>query len=131
MVETLDLLAARGHRLAICTNKPERHSLLLCAALGITDRFAKIAGRETFPYCKPDGRHLSLTIEAAGGDLRNAVMVGDSKTDIEAARQAGVPVVCVPFGYTDQPIEAYKPDLVIQHFAELPAAIDGLARKAA
>lgn len=119
----LDALAANGHKLAVCTNKPERHSLLLLEALGVTKRFVAIAGRDTYPFFKPDARHLTLTIEAAGGDLRRAIMIGDSRTDIQTARNAGLPVICVPFGYTDVPIETLEPDLVIQHFDELVDAV--------
>ena len=119
----LDALAGAGHRLCVCTNKPETHSLLLLDALGIRDRFAAIAGRDTYPFFKPDARHLTLTIEAGGGDPRRAIMIGDSRTDIETARNAGLPVICVPFGYTDVPIETLKPDLVIAHFDQLEAAI--------
>jgi phosphoglycolate phosphatase len=119
----LDRLAGAGHRLAICTNKPERHSRLLLEALGVTERFAAIAGRDSYPFFKPDARHLTMVIEAAGGDVRRAIMIGDSRTDILTARNAGLPVICVPFGYTDVPIEALEPDVVIQHFDQLPDAI--------
>ncbi len=119
----LDTLADAGHRLAICTNKPERHSRLLLDALGVSQRFAAIAGRDSYPFFKPDARHLTMVIEAAGGDVRRAIMIGDSKTDILTARNAGLPVICVPFGYTDVPIESLEPDLVIQHFDELADAV--------
>lgn len=128
VVEALDLLASRGHALAVCTNKPERHSFMLMDKLGITARFAKIAGRDTYPFFKPDGRHIAHTVVDAGGDVANAIMVGDSRTDIAAARDAGVPVICVPFGYTDVPIETLSPDLVIQHFRELPEAVTRIGR---
>lgn len=121
----LDSLASAGHRLAICTNKPERHSRLLLEALGVTQRFAAIAGRDSYPFFKPDARHLTTVIEAAGGHARHAIMIGDSKTDILTARNAGLPVICVPFGYTDVPIETLKPDAVIQHFDQL---VDAVAR---
>lgn len=124
----LDELAASGHRLAVCTNKPERHSLLLLEALGVTRRFAAIAGRDTYPFFKPDARHLTLTIEAAGGDVHRAIMIGDSRTDILTARNAGLPVICVPFGYTDVPIETLEPDAVIQHFDELADAVSRATR---
>jgi phosphoglycolate phosphatase len=126
VLDALDLLARRGHRLAVCTNKPERHSRLLLDALKVTERFAAIAGRDTYPYFKPDARHLTMTIVAAGGDPAHAVMIGDSRTDIATARNAGLPVICVPFGYTDVPIETLAPDAVIQHFRELPAAVTRL-----
>ncbi len=124
VLAALDTLSANGHILAVCTNKPERHSLLLLDALGVTARFAAIAGRDSYPFFKPDARHLTMTIEAAGGDVRHAIMIGDSRTDIATARNAGLPVICVPFGYTDVPIETLEPDLVIQHFDELAEAID-------
>jgi phosphoglycolate phosphatase len=129
VLPALEALAASGHRLAVCTNKPERHSLLLLDALGVTRRFAAIAGRDSFAFFKPDARHLTLTIEAAGGDVTRAIMIGDSRTDILTARNAGLPVICVPFGYTDVPIESLEPDLVIQHFSELPAAVAALGAR--
>jgi phosphoglycolate phosphatase len=119
----LDQLADEGFLLAVCTNKPERHSRLLLDALKASHRFAAIAGRETFAFCKPDPRHLTETIRLANGDASRAVMIGDSRTDINTAKAAGIPVIAVPFGYTDQPIETLGPDLVIGHFDELVDAV--------
>jgi phosphoglycolate phosphatase len=119
----LDRLEREGFRLAICTNKMEAHSVKLLRALGVADRFATICGRDTFPWFKPDPRHLTMTIERAGGDPRRAVMVGDSYSDVAAAKGAGIPVVCVSFGYPDRPIREHGPDLVIDHFDELFPAV--------
>ncbi|MDB5648210.1 HAD hydrolase-like protein, partial [Methylobacterium sp.] len=88
--------------------------------------FATICGRETFAYFKPDPRHITLTIERAGGDPAQAVMVGDSRADIDAAKAAGIPVVAVPFGYTDVPVTELGPDRVIAHFDALGGAVDEL-----
>jgi phosphoglycolate phosphatase len=123
VVEALDRLEEQGFRFAVCTNKVEAHSAKLLEALGIAQRFAAICGRDTFPYVKPDPRHLTLTIAKAGGHVAEAVMIGDSRTDIVTAQAAGVPVVAVPFGYTDVPVESLAPDLIIDHFDELPAAV--------
>lgn len=126
-VETaLQQLANEGYRLAVCTNKPEPHSRALLSALGIAGRFAAIAGRETFDVCKPNPRHLTETIRLAGGDAARAVMVGDSRTDIDTARAAGIPVIAVPFGYTDVPVAELGPDLVIEHFDALVPAVGKL-----
>lgn len=128
--EALDRFRDEGWVLAVCTNKFEDQSLRLLDLLGIADRFAAICGRDTFPYFKPDPRHLTLTIERAGGSQSRAVMVGDSVTDISTARAAGVPVVAVPFGYSDVPVAELAPDRVIGHFDELwtaTAAITGSA----
>lgn len=128
VVAALDRLEAAGFILAVCTNKVEEHSVKLLDELGIGHRFAANCGRDTFPYFKPDPRHLTLTIERAGGDLSRAVMVGDSRTDIVTAQNAGIPVVAVPFGYTDVPVQDLKPDIVIDHFDELFAAIETLVK---
>lgn len=74
----LDALTHAGHRLAVCTNKPEHHSRLLLDALGVLSRFEAVCGRDTFPFCKPDPRHLTETIALARGSVSRAVMVGDS-----------------------------------------------------
>lgn len=123
----LERFARSGYRLAVCTNKPEDLSILLLERLGVADRFAAICGRETFPFCKPDPRALTSAIEKAQGDAARAVMIGDSKTDIDTARSAGVPVVAVDFGYTETPVATFAPDLVISHFDELWEAVATLA----
>ncbi len=132
LVEALDRLEAEGFRLAVCTNKVEGLAVDLLEKLGIAGRFAAICGRETFPFHKPDPRHITQTIARAGGDPARAVMVGDSRADIDAAKAAGVPVVAVTFGYTDTPVDQLRPDRVISDFAELVGAVEALMpRKAA
>jgi phosphoglycolate phosphatase len=127
----LDGLSARGYRFAICTNKLEWLSLRLLDRLELTHRFDAICGQDTFKIAKPDPEVLRKTILAAGGNPANAIMVGDSITDIATARAANIPVVAVDFGYTDTPVSALDPDCVISAFDELPAAIDVLMRPAA
>jgi phosphoglycolate phosphatase len=124
----LDRLEEAGFILAVCTNKVEEHSVKLLDELGIGHRFAANCGRDTFPYFKPDPRHLTRTIERAGGSPARAVMVGDSRTDIVTAQNAGIPVVAVPFGYTDVPVGELGPDLVIDHFDDLFAAVQAVMR---
>ncbi len=130
-VEALDRLEATGFRLAVCTNKYESFSVALLEALGVADRFAAICGRDTFPYFKPDPRHLTLTIEKAGGDPGRAVMVGDSLSDVAAAKAAGIPVVAATFGYSDVPVADLGPDRIIDHFDELVLAVQSLVKDAA
>ncbi len=126
--EALDRLEAAGFVLAVCTNKMEEHSVKLLSELGIGHRFAANCGRDTFAYFKPDPRHLTMTIERAGGNPARAVMVGDSRTDIVTARNARIPVVAVPFGYTDIPVQDLGPDMVIDHFDELFAAVEAILK---
>ena len=124
----LDVLAARGDRFAVCTNKLAWLSVRLLDRLGLSARFVAICGRDTFAIGKPDPEILRRTIQAAGGDLAGSIMVGDSATDISTARAAGVPVVAVDFGYTEVPVAELDPDRVISHFDALPAAVDALMR---
>jgi phosphoglycolate phosphatase len=108
-----------GYRLAVCTNKLERLSLSLLSGLGLDHHFGAICGADTFECRKPDPRHLTRTIAQAGGDPARAVMVGDSRTDIDTAKAAGIPVVAVDFGYTDRHVREFEPSSVISHFDEL------------
>lgn len=128
VLPALEALSGAGWHFAICTNKPERHSKLLIEALGVAAHFPTIAGRDTFPFNKPDPRHLTETIAAAGGETSRAVMVGDSHTDVATARAAGIPVVGVTFGYTDTPMAELAPDIVIDHFDALPGALAMVTR---
>lgn len=97
--EALDALRHQGWRLAVCTNKPEAAARELLGALGLLDRLAALGGGDSFPVRKPDPRHLLETIAAAGADPQGAVMIGDHRNDVMAARGAGIPCVFVGWGY--------------------------------
>lgn len=125
----LERFRAAGWRLAVCTNKIERHSVMLLEALGIAEHFHAICGRDTFPFSKPDPRHLTMTVAAAGGVPEAALMVGDSQTDIATAKAAGIPVIAVPFGYTMTPVSELDPDVIIDHFDALWDAAAALSRR--
>lgn len=125
----LDQLADDGFIFAVCTNKLEWLSRRLLDALDLTRRFAFVCGQDTFNVKKPDPDVLRLTVAQAGGDIGSAIMIGDSATDIDTARAAGIPVIAVDFGYTEIPVAHLKPDAVISCFEALPAAIATLRRK--
>ena len=122
----LDDLQANGYRFAVCTNKLEWLSKLLLDRLGLSARFAAICGADTFGISKPDPAILQQTVARAGGQLSTTIMVGDAGPDIGVARRAGIPVIGVEFGYTDVPIVDLKPDRLINHMSELPAAVESL-----
>jgi phosphoglycolate phosphatase len=126
----LDVLAARGYRFAVCTNKLEWLSKRLLDQLGLSARFAAICGADTFGVSKPDPAILQQTIARAGGQMSAAIMVGDAGPDIGVARRAGVPVIGVEFGYTEVPIADLKPDRLIGHMSNLPAAVESLVAAA-
>jgi phosphoglycolate phosphatase len=124
----LDALAAAGCRLAVCTNKLEFLAVRLLEALGLAERFIAICGQDTFGLQKPDPEVLRRTVARAGGRMERALMVGDSGTDIDMAREAAVPVVAVDFGYTETPVSLLAPDRIISRFEDLPAAVSELLR---
>jgi phosphoglycolate phosphatase len=94
--------------------------------LGLSSRFSAICGADTFGISKPDPAILQQTVARAGGHISSAIMVGDAGPDIGVARRAGIPVIGVEFGYTDVPIAELKPDRLINHMSELPAAVQSL-----
>ncbi|MBB4171913.1 MULTISPECIES: HAD family hydrolase [unclassified Rhizobium] len=127
LVDAMDQLKSAGCKLAVCTNKLEGLACSLIEKLELTHYFDAITGGDTFTVRKPDAQHLLGTIERAGGDAGNTVMIGDSANDILVARNAGVPSIAVPFGYSDVPVETLGPTRVIAHFKELtPALVDEL-----
>ena len=127
LIDALDELTARGFRLAVCTNKLERLSMRLLKQLNLAERFAFVCGQDTFGIQKPNPEVLRRTVAAAGGDLTQAIMVGDSITDIRTARAAGIPVIAVDFGYSDLPLSELGPDRIISHFAHLRSAITAIS----
>ena len=120
----MDGLAARGAKLAICTNKQENLTRLLVDALGWQERFASLVGADTVGVRKPDPLPLREAVARAGGG--RAVFVGDSITDVDTARAAGVPFVAVSFGFSDRPAGALGADAVIDSYADLVATLERL-----
>ncbi|MGN8151799.1 phosphoglycolate phosphatase [Agrobacterium sp. 22094] len=121
--EALDRLTASGFRLAVCTNKTSDLALPLLEKLGLKDRFETMTCGDTFEWRKPDARHILGTIEKAGGDVTRSVMVGDSVNDILAAKNAKIPSIGVTFGYTDVPMAELGPDVTIDRYDTLDAAL--------
>jgi phosphoglycolate phosphatase len=123
VVNTLVRFAEADWILAVCTNKLERLSRILLDRLGLSRHFAAICGFDTLPASKPDARAFIETVHRAGGDMSDAIMVGDSETDIATARAAGVPIVAVDYGYTTVPVEDLAPDRIVSDFAQLWDAV--------
>jgi phosphoglycolate phosphatase len=123
VAETLAELKARGCRLAVCTNKLERFSERLLEDLALAPYFDAVVGGDSLSVRKPDPGHVSGTLARLGAGPDQSVMIGDSANDVQAARGAGVPAIVVSFGYTRIPPGELGADALIDHFAELPAAI--------
>lgn len=118
--ETLSQLAEQGAILSVCTNKPPHLANPVLEAFGLEQHFKAIVGNGQAGVNKPDARHLTYTIEASGGNVSRALMVGDSITDVQAARNANIPVVLVSFGYTIEKASTLGADAIFDHYHELP-----------
>lgn len=120
--EALAQMKAAGAKLVVCTNKLTGLSRQVLDALDLSRFFDAVVGADSAPAPKPDARHLLAAIEAVGGDPARAVMVGDASTDAGTARAAGVPLILVTFGYTEVPAAELGPDILLDHFKDMPQA---------
>ena len=116
-------LVEQGHAVGICTNKPEGLAQLLLTRLGVRDAFASLVGSDTLAVRKPDPAPLREAVRLAGGDPLRACLIGDSRTDRDTARAAGVPCVLVGFGPAGGDMAALEPEAIIGHFDELPGVV--------
>ncbi len=129
VADTLAQLAAQGLTLACVTNKPAALAAPLLEQIGIAPYFATLVGGECTPAVKPAPDALLLAAERLAVAIEDCLMVGDSRNDVGAARNAGCPVVCVPYGYNHGlDIRQAEPDAVIEQLAELPALLHPFER---
>ena len=120
------MLSRNDILLGICTNKPHKSALQVLEALQLDQHFGACFGKGSLPYHKPDRRHYEEVAARLGVAPDQTLYVGDSETDVETARNAGVPIILVPFGYSLQPAARLGGDRLINHFSELPDAVKGL-----
>ena len=102
--------------MAVCTNKTEHLAVDLLKQIKVYDYFDYVAGYNTFDYCKPDPRHLTNVIDIIQGELKKSIMIGDSETDSESAKAAGLPFILVEDGYTDKTINEIYHNHLIKDF---------------
>ena len=119
----VEALRAAGYGLGICTNKPERLADLLLRRLGVRDAFAALVGADTLTVRKPDPEPLREAARRAGGDPARTLLVGDSDTDRNTARAAGVPSVLVTFGPSGADMAALAPEALLERFEDLPGLV--------
>ncbi|HKQ45799.1 MAG TPA: HAD-IA family hydrolase [Rhizomicrobium sp.] len=124
VTETLAALKADGARLGILTNKPQELTDLLLPRLDLDGVFASVYGAGRKPYTKPDPRIFHDVVADCGGGP--AVMIGDSITDLNTARAAGVPCILFTHGYTHIAVSDLGADTVLDDFAQLPDALRDL-----
>ena len=102
--------------MGVCTNKQEYLAVDLLKQIKIYDFFEYVAGSNTFDFCKPDPRHLTNVIEIMQGDIKKSIMIGDSETDGNAAKAAGIPFILLQDGYTDKNVNEIPHDHLIRDF---------------
>ncbi len=110
--------------MGVCTNKQEHLAVDLLKEIKIYDYFEYVAGSNTFDYCKPDPRHLTNVIEIMHGNIKKSIMIGDSETDAEAARNAGMPFILLEDGYTEKKISEIHHDHLIKNFQGIEKIIN-------
>ncbi|MDB6179933.1 HAD hydrolase-like protein [Paracoccus fistulariae] len=120
VTEALQQLQDDGFLLTVCTNKPEGLAEMLLRELGIRGMFGGLIGADTLPVRKPDPRPYRAAVEAAGGEVAQSFLLGDTDTDRKTARAAGVRIALVSFGPEGQGISRLDPDAMLDRFADLP-----------
>jgi phosphoglycolate phosphatase len=117
---TLQALQARGYAMAVVTNKPERVSKRILGGLGVEQRFRSVIGGNSCEFKKPRPEPLLMACGHLACEAGHAVMVGDSRVDVEAGHNAGMPVIGLLHGIGDQALlKASGPDLLIERFERL------------
>ena len=128
-MDAVEQLKSDGFGVGICTNKPEALAEKLMQSLGVRDAFHSLVGADTLPVRKPDPAPLHHAVEALGA--HRVLYVGDSETDAETARRAGLPFALFTEGYRKSPVAELPHDMAFTDFADLPGIFDRLLPAAA
>ena len=126
--EGLDWLKAAGYRLGCVTNKAAQFTEPLLRDLGVRDSFEIVISGDTLPRSKPDPLPLLHAAAHFGAEPAAALMIGDSISDVKAARAAGFTIFCMSYGYNHgQDIRDYHPDAVLDSLTEIQGLLEGVA----
>ena len=120
----LEFLKNNEIKLAVCTNKMERLSNILLEKLNVLHMFDYLVGGDSLSKSKPDPFPLLNICEKLNTEISDSVMIGDSVTDLNAGKGAGMPVVLVSYGYTDNKDIYNEADLVINDFSQLKELVN-------
>ena len=119
VIEGIEWIIEQGYRVACVTNKAEAFTIPLLKDKGLFDYFEVIVSGDTCAEKKPHPMPLLYAAEQLGVAPENALMIGDSRSDVLSARAAGFHVFCVTYGYNHgEDIRNYKPDVVADSFLE-------------
>jgi len=110
--------------MAVLTNKPVRPARGICEGLGMADYFLHIFGGDSFPAKKPDPQGLRALMQEAGATPDETVMIGDSKVDVETARNAGAWAIGCAFGFGPQNLSEIEPDVIVDRASDWAIALN-------
>lgn len=120
VVDVLETLNARTYKLGVVTNKRQDLSMQLLRELDLYRFFNIVVGGDTLQVQKPEPQPILYACNELVSNPKETLFVGDSQTDVDAARAAGCPVVCMKDGYNhNTPAESLDADAVIESFADL------------
>ena len=123
--EALDFLKTTDVKIGCVTNKNAQFTLPILEKLGIKDDFEIIVCGDTLTKKKPDPLPLLHSAEQLGAKPENSLMLGDSMSDVKAARAAGFNIICMSYGYNHgEDIRDYSPDAVVDSMDEIKTLID-------
>lgn len=125
-MDAVEALKSNGFKVGIATNKPEGLADILLTRLGVRDAFGSLIGADTLSVKKPDPEHLFEAVRRAGGDPALCCLVGDTATDRNTSKAAGVASILVTFGPSGEDMAALEPEVLLDHFDDLPAVVDRL-----
>ncbi len=124
VLEFLKWAKTNNISMGVCTNKQEHLAIDLLKKIKIYEYFEYVAGCNTFDYCKPDPRHLTNVIEIMHGDINKSLMIGDSETDADSAKAAGIPFILVEDGYTEKKVSEIHHNYLIKDFVNIQEIIN-------
>lgn len=128
--DVLEGLRAEGWLLGVCTNKPQSTADLVIDELGVRGLFGSVVGGRDGVPLKPAGDMVVQALADLGSEAGHAVMIGDSRADVGAARVARMPVVLMSYGYTGgEPVAGMGADAIVDHFADLRVALGALCTR--
>ena len=119
----VERLRSADYAVGIATNKPEGLAETLMRSLGVRSAFASLIGADTLPVRKPDPEHHFEAVRRAGGDPQQSLLVGDTATDRDTSRNAGVPSVLVTFGPGRDDVLSLDPEATIDSYEELDEVV--------
>jgi phosphoglycolate phosphatase len=127
VTDALAAFAKDGIKMGVCTNKPAAAAQAILDQVGLAEYLPVLVGGDSLSVMKPDPAMIMAVLDRLEATLANAVLVGDSETDVALGRGAGVPVILVKGGYTLAPAETLGADVVVDGFAAIADALPQLS----